>query len=129
MYIIIVHVFVNWPKPLSFSFLLDSVTISVLQLPAFKHGSNILNESVAACLYLEVEYQTVISCWLESPRWNAENDLFLGRASLKQGIKLIPDSPAEQAVAYQRMMEGLVLTEKLSKLHTLKLDKSAEHKC
>lgn len=46
-----------------------------------------------------------------------------------QGIKLIPDSPAEQALVCQRMMEGLTLTEKLSKLNTLKLDKSTEHKC
>lgn len=45
--------------PLSFHFLLGSVTRSDLQLPAFKHGSNILNESVAARLYLEVEYRTV----------------------------------------------------------------------
>lgn len=31
-----------------------------------------------------------------------------------QGIKLIPDNPAQQALVYQRMMEGLVLTDKLS---------------
>ncbi|XP_034455653.1 glutathione S-transferase A-like isoform X2 [Hippoglossus hippoglossus] len=31
-----------------------------------------------------------------------------------QGHKLIPDSPAEQALMYQRMMEGLTLTEKLN---------------
>ncbi|TKS65571.1 Glutathione S-transferase A [Collichthys lucidus] len=31
-----------------------------------------------------------------------------------QGIKLIPDSPAEQALMYQRMMEGLTLTDKLN---------------
>lgn len=35
-----------------------------------------------------------------------------------QGIKLIPDSPAEQALMYQRMMEGLALTDKLSKICT-----------
>lgn len=34
-----------------------------------------------------------------------------------QGIKLIPDSAEDQAVMYQRMMEGLALTDKLSKLH------------
>lgn len=45
-----------------------------------------------------------------------------------QGVKLIPDSPAEQALVYQRMMEGLTLTEKLSQLSTLKLDKNTEHK-
>ncbi|KAM7383970.1 hypothetical protein PAMA_011359 [Pampus argenteus] len=31
-----------------------------------------------------------------------------------QGNKLIPDSPAEQAVMFQRMMEGLTLTDKLN---------------
>lgn len=45
-----------------------------------------------------------------------------------QGVKLIPDSPAEQALVYQRMMEGLTLTKNLSKLNTVKLDKSTEHK-
>nr|UDM84144.1 glutathione S-transferase rho 3 [Sillago sihama] len=59
------------------------------QLPAFKHGTNILNESCAACLYLENQFKS-------------------------QGIKLIPDSPAEQALIYQRMMEGLTLTDKLN---------------
>ncbi|TNM93311.1 hypothetical protein fugu_018713 [Takifugu bimaculatus] len=59
------------------------------QLPAFKHGSNILNESVAACLYLESQFKT-------------------------QGIKLIPDNSTQQALVYQRMMEGLTLTEKLN---------------
>ncbi|KAM9340392.1 glutathione S-transferase A-like [Symphorus nematophorus] len=59
------------------------------QLPAFKHGDIILNESCAACLYLENQFKS-------------------------QGIKLIPDSPAEQALMYQRMMEGLTLTDKLN---------------
>ncbi|XP_036949432.1 glutathione S-transferase A-like isoform X1 [Acanthopagrus latus] len=59
------------------------------QLPAFKHGDIILNESVAACLYLENQFKS-------------------------QGVKLIPDSPAEQALMYQRMMEGLCLTDKLN---------------
>ncbi|XP_036000838.1 glutathione S-transferase A-like isoform X2 [Fundulus heteroclitus] len=31
-----------------------------------------------------------------------------------QGNKLIPDSPPQQALMYQRMMEGLTLTEKLN---------------
>ncbi|KAK2830161.1 hypothetical protein Q5P01_018092 [Channa striata] len=57
------------------------------QIPAFKHGDNIVNESAAACLYLEFK---------------------------SQGNKLIPDTAAEQAVMYQRMMEGLTLTEKLN---------------
>ncbi|KAM7372947.1 hypothetical protein PAMP_007835 [Pampus punctatissimus] len=59
------------------------------QLPAFKHGDNILNESSAACLYLENQFKL-------------------------QGNKLIPDSPAEQAMMFQHMMEGLTLTDKLN---------------
>ena len=37
-----------------------------------------------------------------------------------QGNRLIPDSPAEQALMYQRMFEGLAFYEKLSKTVTLK---------
>ncbi|XP_007559852.1 PREDICTED: glutathione S-transferase A-like [Poecilia mexicana] len=58
------------------------------QLPTFKHGENIINESVGACLYLENQFKS-------------------------QGNKLIPDSPAEQALMYQRMMEGLSFLEKM----------------
>uniref|UniRef100_A0A3B5LPK4 GST N-terminal domain-containing protein n=1 Tax=Xiphophorus couchianus TaxID=32473 RepID=A0A3B5LPK4_9TELE len=47
------------------------------QLPAFKHGDNIINESFGACLYLENQFKS-------------------------QGNKLIPDNPAEQALMYQR---------------------------
>uniref|UniRef100_A0A8C2WQ20 Uncharacterized protein n=1 Tax=Cyclopterus lumpus TaxID=8103 RepID=A0A8C2WQ20_CYCLU len=47
-------------------------------LPAFKHGDNILNESSATCLY------KLVKCWCN---------------------KLVPDSPAEQALMYQRMMK------------------------
>ncbi|XP_061596986.1 glutathione S-transferase A-like [Cololabis saira] len=57
------------------------------QFPAFKHGNNILNESYAACMYLESQFKS-------------------------QGTKLIPDSPAEQALMYQRMFEGLTLAQK-----------------
>ncbi|PWA15365.1 hypothetical protein CCH79_00008512 [Gambusia affinis] len=60
------------------------------QLPTFKHGDNIINESVGACLYLENQFKS-------------------------QGNKLIPDSPAEQALMYQRMMEGLPFLEKIGK--------------
>ncbi|CAI5690217.1 unnamed protein product [Oreochromis niloticus] len=60
-----------------------------VQLPAFKHGDIILNESCATCLYLENQFKS-------------------------QGIKLIPDSAEDQAVMYQRMMEGLALTDKLN---------------
>uniref|UniRef100_A0A3B5B237 Glutathione S-transferase A-like n=1 Tax=Stegastes partitus TaxID=144197 RepID=A0A3B5B237_9TELE len=52
------------------------------ELPAFKHGDNIVNESAAACLYLESQFKS-------------------------QGNKLTPDSPAQQALMYQRLMEGI----------------------
>ncbi|XP_030267799.1 glutathione S-transferase A-like [Sparus aurata] len=59
------------------------------QLPSFKHGDNIVNDSYAACFYLESQFKS-------------------------QGNALIPDSPAEQALMYQRMFEGLVFYEKLN---------------
>ncbi|XP_028255438.1 glutathione S-transferase A-like [Parambassis ranga] len=59
------------------------------QLPAFKHGNLTLNESYAACLYLESQFKS-------------------------QGNKLIPDCPTEQATMYQRMFEGLALMQKLA---------------
>ncbi|XP_053189898.1 glutathione S-transferase A-like [Scomber japonicus] len=59
------------------------------QLPAFKHGNNILNESYAACLYLESQFKS-------------------------QGTKLIPDCPAEQALMYQRMFEGNTFGQKMA---------------
>ncbi|XP_029919765.1 glutathione S-transferase rho [Myripristis murdjan] len=59
------------------------------QLPSFKHGNNILNESFAACLYLESQFKS-------------------------QGTKLIPDGAAEQALMYQRMFEGVTLAEKMA---------------
>ncbi|XP_029919766.1 glutathione S-transferase A-like [Myripristis murdjan] len=59
------------------------------QLPAFRHGDNIVNESCAACLYLENQFKS-------------------------QGTKLIPDGPAEEALVYQRMFEGLTLNDKLN---------------
>uniref|UniRef100_A0A8C7X387 Glutathione S-transferase rho n=1 Tax=Oryzias sinensis TaxID=183150 RepID=A0A8C7X387_9TELE len=46
------------------------------QLPAFRHGDVVVNESTAACLYLENRFQS-------------------------QGNRLIPDSPAEQALVFQ----------------------------
>ncbi|XP_061122809.1 glutathione S-transferase A-like [Syngnathus typhle] len=58
------------------------------QLPSFKHGDNILNESYAACFYLENQFKS-------------------------QGSKLIPDGPDEQAIMYQRMFEGLTFYDKL----------------
>ncbi|XP_026204350.1 glutathione S-transferase A-like [Anabas testudineus] len=58
------------------------------QVPAFKHGDVIVNESYAACFYLESQFKS-------------------------QGNQLIPDGPAEQAHVYQRMFEGLTFFEKL----------------
>ncbi|PWA15362.1 glutathione S-transferase rho [Gambusia affinis] len=59
------------------------------QVPSFKHGNVIVNESYAACFYLESRFKS-------------------------QGTKLIPDEPEEQALTYQRMFEGLSLYDKLS---------------
>ncbi|KAK5605731.1 hypothetical protein CRENBAI_006954 [Crenichthys baileyi] len=59
------------------------------QLPAFKHGNIVLNESYGACLYLEDQFKS-------------------------QGNKLIPDNKAESALMYQRMFEGLTLFQKIA---------------
>ncbi|KAM6974799.1 glutathione S-transferase A-like [Tautogolabrus adspersus] len=59
------------------------------QLPTFKHGDIIVNESYAACFYLESQFKS-------------------------QGNKLIPDDQTEQALMYQRMFEGLTFYEKLN---------------
>ncbi|XP_051811634.1 glutathione S-transferase A-like isoform X2 [Acanthochromis polyacanthus] len=61
------------------------------QLPAFKCGKHILNESCAACLFLENQYKS-------------------------QGTKLIPDSPDAQALMYQRMFEVLTLHQKIAEI-------------
>ncbi|CAL8294599.1 unnamed protein product [Merluccius merluccius] len=58
------------------------------QLPAFKHGNNILNESYAACLYLEGQFKS-------------------------QGTRLTPEDAAAQALMYQRMFEGIAFMEKM----------------
>ncbi|AWP04928.1 Glutathione S-transferase A [Scophthalmus maximus] len=58
------------------------------QLPSFKHGSFVLNESYGACMYLESQFKS-------------------------QGNELIPRCAAEQAMMYQRMFEGLTLTQKM----------------
>ncbi|XP_008285826.1 glutathione S-transferase A-like [Stegastes partitus] len=58
------------------------------QFPAFKIGKHVLNESYAACLFLENQYKS-------------------------QGTKLIPDSVDAQALMYQRMFEGSALAEKI----------------
>uniref|UniRef100_A0A672H624 Glutathione S-transferase A-like n=1 Tax=Salarias fasciatus TaxID=181472 RepID=A0A672H624_SALFA len=59
------------------------------QFPTFKHGDIIVNESFAACLYLESQFKS-------------------------QGTTLIPESSEEQALMYQRMFEGLAFYEKLN---------------
>ncbi|XP_054911899.1 glutathione S-transferase A-like [Poeciliopsis prolifica] len=59
------------------------------QVPSFKHGNVVVNESYAACFYLESRFKS-------------------------QGTQLIPDGPEEQALMYQRMFEGLSLYDKLS---------------
>ncbi|XP_012686883.2 glutathione S-transferase A-like [Clupea harengus] len=51
------------------------------QLPAFRHGTNLINDSVAACLYLENQFKS-------------------------QGNPLIPSEQAEQALVYQRTLEA-----------------------
>ncbi|XP_056335830.1 glutathione S-transferase rho [Danio aesculapii] len=58
------------------------------QLPTFKHGEIVVNESFAACLYLENVFKT-------------------------QGTRLIPDDPAQMALVYQRMFETENLQQKM----------------
>ncbi|XP_075931436.1 glutathione S-transferase A-like isoform X1 [Anarhichas minor] len=76
------------------------------QLPALKCGTNVLNESLAACLYLESQYKS-------------------------QGNKLIPDCPAEQAMMYQRMFEGLTFSQKMGDViyYTYKVPEGERHDC
>ncbi|XP_037117513.1 glutathione S-transferase A-like isoform X2 [Syngnathus acus] len=73
------------------------------QVPAFRHGDRVLNESLSACLYLENQFK-------------------------EQGNKLIPSCPAEQAMMYQRMMEGTVLFQKSIAIihHSCKVPKKEE---
>uniref|UniRef100_A0A3Q1EMS8 GST N-terminal domain-containing protein n=1 Tax=Acanthochromis polyacanthus TaxID=80966 RepID=A0A3Q1EMS8_9TELE len=54
------------------------------QVPTFKCGKHILNESCAACFFLENQYKS-------------------------QRTKLTPDSPGAQALVYQRMFEAITL--------------------
>uniref|UniRef100_A0A7N6C0W0 Glutathione S-transferase rho n=1 Tax=Anabas testudineus TaxID=64144 RepID=A0A7N6C0W0_ANATE len=58
------------------------------QLPTFKHGDRIVNESYGICSYLESQFKN-------------------------QGTKLIPECGAEQARMYQRMYEGQTLAQKM----------------
>uniref|UniRef100_A0AAT9KF41 Glutathione S-transferase A-like isoform X2 n=1 Tax=Amphiprion clarkii TaxID=80970 RepID=A0AAT9KF41_AMPCL len=59
------------------------------QLPSFKHGNIIVNESYGACFYLESQFKN-------------------------QGTKLIPDDTDQQALMYQRMFEGLTFYDKVA---------------
>ncbi|XP_033493206.1 glutathione S-transferase A [Epinephelus lanceolatus] len=74
------------------------------QLPTFKHKDYVLNESYAACMYLESQFKS-------------------------QGNKLIPDCPAEQAQMYQRMFEGLTLNQKMGDViyYTWKVPQGERH--
>ncbi|XP_041812069.1 glutathione S-transferase A-like [Chelmon rostratus] len=58
------------------------------QLPTFKHGDTVVNESLAVCFYLESQFKS-------------------------QGNKLIPDCPAEQALMYQRLFEFFTFYQKM----------------
>ncbi|XP_008330279.1 glutathione S-transferase rho isoform X2 [Cynoglossus semilaevis] len=58
------------------------------QLPSFKHGNIIVNESFGACMYLESQFKS-------------------------QGNKLIPDCAEEQGKMYQRLFEGNTLNQKM----------------
>ncbi|XP_019206143.1 glutathione S-transferase A [Oreochromis niloticus] len=57
------------------------------QLPAFKCGDKIINESYGACFFLECEYKS-------------------------QGTKLIPENSSEKALVLQRTFEGNTLHQK-----------------
>ncbi|XP_066290751.1 glutathione S-transferase A-like [Branchiostoma lanceolatum] len=57
------------------------------QMPTFKHGNVVANESLAICLYLENTFKN-------------------------QGTKLLPDDPAQQALVLQRAVESQNIREK-----------------
>ncbi|XP_005728929.1 glutathione S-transferase A-like [Pundamilia nyererei] len=59
------------------------------QLPAFKCGDKIINESYGACFFLECEY-------------------------MSQGTKLIPVNSSEKALVLQRTFEGNTLHQKMA---------------
>ncbi|XP_070574317.1 glutathione S-transferase A-like [Ptychodera flava] len=58
------------------------------QVPAMKHGDAVVNESLAAMLYLEDTFKT-------------------------QGTRLLPESPAEKGLTLQRMVEVVELERKM----------------
>ncbi|XP_017340785.1 glutathione S-transferase rho [Ictalurus punctatus] len=58
------------------------------QLPTFKHGDVVVNESLAACMYLENQFKS-------------------------QGTQLMPDDMKEQALVLQRVFESCTLQQKM----------------
>ncbi|KAF7702591.1 hypothetical protein HF521_001874 [Silurus meridionalis] len=58
------------------------------QLPVFKHGDVVINESMAVCMYLENQFQS-------------------------QGTRLIPGDVKEQALVLQRVFESSTLQQKM----------------
>nr|XP_057903215.1 glutathione S-transferase A-like [Doryrhamphus excisus] len=58
------------------------------QFPSLKYGNYVVNESCGACFFLENQFKD-------------------------QGTRLVPDCPAEQAMMYQRLFEGLAFWQKL----------------
>uniref|UniRef100_UPI00398EB92D glutathione S-transferase rho n=1 Tax=Pristiophorus japonicus TaxID=55135 RepID=UPI00398EB92D len=74
------------------------------QLPSFRHGDLVLNESFGVCLYLENQFKS-------------------------QGTQLIPDPGDEQALVFQRMYEVLSLQEKLGSViyYTWRLPQNERH--
>ncbi|KAI8520087.1 hypothetical protein Bbelb_033440 [Branchiostoma belcheri] len=57
------------------------------QVPTFKHGDVVVNESMAICLYIENAFKN-------------------------QGTKLLPDDPSQQALVLQRFVETQNIMEK-----------------
>ncbi|XP_023137435.2 glutathione S-transferase A-like isoform X2 [Amphiprion ocellaris] len=71
------------------------------QLPSFKHGNIIVNESYGVCFYLESQFKN-------------------------QGTKLIPDDTDQQALMYQRMFEGLTFYDKVRERHDSAVKRNKE---
>ncbi|XP_066572096.1 glutathione S-transferase rho [Amia ocellicauda] len=74
------------------------------QLPSFKHGNIILNESYGACMFLENQFKS-------------------------QGTVLIPEGAGEQALVYQRMFENLTLQQKMADViyYTWRIPEAERH--
>ncbi|TRY97377.1 hypothetical protein DNTS_032897 [Danionella cerebrum] len=72
------------------------------QLPTFKHGEIVVNESYAACFYLEVKRQLLFM-----------NSSFISSVFKSQGTRLLPEDPSELALVYQRVFESQNLQQKM----------------